>query len=190
MDMPYRWLFEVPWVLFMAYWWWASRRAATAARKETLAERMTYQGLIWLGAALFAFDRLGIGPRGWHVLPAAPETFILGLGLVIAGLLFAVWARVHLGRNWSGTVAIKIDHELIRSGPYRIVRHPIYTGILLGMLGVAIGLGEIRGLVALVLFVVAFEIKLHREEAWLTQQFGAAYRAYRHDVKGLVPFVW
>lgn len=190
MLQQYRWLFAVPWVLFMGYWWWASRGAAAALRKESLAERMTYQALIWLGAALIAFERLGAGPLGWRLLPESAATTVIGFGLLVAGLAFAVWARVHLGRNWSGTVTIKVDHELIRTGPYRVVRHPIYTGLLLGLFGMAIGLGELRGLVALVLFLGAFEIKLHREESWLTQQFGAAYRAYQGEVKGLIPFVW
>jgi protein-S-isoprenylcysteine O-methyltransferase Ste14 len=151
---------------------------------------MSYQALMWLGAVLFAFNRLGVGLLGWRLLPDDPETFFVGLGLLVAGLAFAIWARVHLGRNWSGTVTIKVDHELIRSGPYRFVRHPIYTGILVGMLGTAIALGEVRGFAGLAFVVVAFEIKLRREEAWLTQRFGAAYRDYQHDVKGLIPFVW
>lgn len=68
----------------------------------------------------------------------------LGLLMVICGLAFAVWARIHLGRNWSGTVTVKEDHELIRSGPYGIVRHPIYTGLLLAIAGTAIVFGEWR----------------------------------------------
>ncbi len=190
MDAQYHWLFVVPWVVFLGYWWYASRRTASSERQESLKERMSYQALIWLGGVLLAVERLGIGPLGWRVLPDDPETFFLGLGMLVAGLAFAIWARVHLGRNWSGTVTIKVDHELIRSGPYCLVRHPIYTGILFGLLGTAIALGEVRGFVGLVFFVLAFEIKLRREEAWLTQRFGEAYHAYQQQVKALVPFVW
>lgn len=190
MNTQYRWLFVVPWLVFLAYWWLASRNTAAAERQESFRERMTYQVLMWLGAALFAFDRLGIGPLGWRLLPDDLATFFAGFGLLVAGLAFAIWARVYLGRNWSGTVTIKVGHELIRTGPYRLVRHPIYTGILIGMLGTAIALGEVRCLVGLVCFLIGFEIKLRREELWLTSQFGDAYRAYQQQVKGLIPFVW
>jgi protein-S-isoprenylcysteine O-methyltransferase Ste14 len=190
MNAQYHWLLGVPWIVFMAYWWYASRGAAAAERRESLKERLSYQALIWLGVVLLAWQRLGIGPLGWRLLPEDPETFVLGLGMLTAGLAFAIWARIHLGRNWSGIVTIKEDHELIRSGPYRFVRHPIYTGILFGFVGTASALGELRGFVGLAVLVLAFEIKLRREEDWLTQRFGEAYRAYRHDVKGLIPFVW
>jgi protein-S-isoprenylcysteine O-methyltransferase Ste14 len=190
MNANYYGLFAVPWVIFLGYWWYASRSAAAEERKESLKERLPYHALMWLGGLLLGWQRLEIGPLGWHILPSDPETFFLGLGMLTAGLAFAIWARVHLGRNWSGIVTIKVDHELIRSGPYRLVRHPIYTGILFGILGTAIAFGVVRGFVALAFYALAFEIKLHREEVWLTREFGEAYRAYQHDVKGLIPFVW
>src|SRR5581483_6790060 len=120
---------------------------AAAERQESTLERLSYQLLLILGGVLFSFDRLGIGPLGWRILPDDPETFFVGLGLLVVGLAFAIWARVHLGRNWSGTVTIKVDHELVRSGPYNLARHRIYTGILVGMVGTAIALGEVRDLV-------------------------------------------
>ncbi len=108
----------------------------------------------------------------------------------MAGLAFStVAARRHLGRNWSGTVTLKEDHELIRTGPYRRARHPIYTGMLVGFIGSAISLGEVRGVVAVGLVIVAFLIKIRLEERWMTESFGDAYRRYRTEVKALIPYL-
>jgi protein-S-isoprenylcysteine O-methyltransferase Ste14 len=87
-----------------------------------------------------------------------------GAAVTIAGLLFAVWAREHLGSNWSRSVTIKQGHELITSGPYAVVRHPIYTGILTGLLGMAIVIFQVRGFIVFVLIFLAFWIKLRMEE--------------------------
>ncbi len=104
-------------------------------------------------------------------------------------MLFTVWARLHLGRNWSGTVTIKDGHELITSGPYALVRHPIYTGLLLAMLGSALALGDWRGVAAFALAAGALWRKLRVEESWMQQQFGDAYQAYSQRVAALIPFV-
>ena len=90
--------------------------------------------------------------------------FWLGAAVTVSGLLFAVWAREHLGRNWSSQVSIKQDHELITSGPYAVVRHPIYTGILVGFLGLAIALSDVRGFVVFVLFFLVFWAKLSKTD--------------------------
>jgi protein-S-isoprenylcysteine O-methyltransferase Ste14 len=110
--------------------------------------------------------------------------------MTIAGVAFAIWARVTLGRNWSGTVTIKQDHELIRTGPYALVRHPIYTGIMFAVLGTAIFDGEIR---SIILIVATFSLLIHKmrmEEQFMTEQFGSGYTNYRQNTKALVPFVW
>jgi protein-S-isoprenylcysteine O-methyltransferase Ste14 len=89
--------------------------------------------------------------------------------------LFAVWERRHLGRNWSNAVTIKQGHELITTGPYTLVRHPIYTGILTGFLGTAIALSQVRGVIGLVLIFLVLWAKLRREEEWMRSQFGESY---------------
>ena len=115
--------------------------------------------------------------------------YLGGVGLVVAGLLLCVWARVVLGGNWSGTVTLKRDHEIVRTGPYRWVRHPIYTGLLVMFLGSAFAEGEWRGLIALVLVFAALWRKLKLEERWLGEHFGAAYAAYRECSSALIPFL-
>ena len=101
-----------------------------------------------------------------------------------------MWARFALGRNWSGTVTVKHDHELVRSGPYAIVRHPIYSGFLLGLLGTVIVRGSLGALLGLGVIVLVLRLKSLTEESFMLEQFGSQYTAYQRDVKALVPFLW
>ena len=114
----------------------------------------------------------------------------MGLALTIVGALFAVWARFYLGGNWSLTVTVKEGHTLIRGGPYAVVRHPIYSGLSLAVLGTALTVGEFRGLVAVGLVVFGLLHKSLVEERLMREEFGAEYERYCRDVKALIPFVW
>jgi hypothetical protein len=105
------------------------------------------------------------------------------------GPVFSVWGRLHLGTNWSQAVTVKEDHELITTGPYAFVRHPIYTGLLVGILGSAIAVGEWRGLLAVILAIAALWPKLRLEEKWLRAEFGEPYEAYSRKVSALLPHV-
>ena len=134
----------------------------------------------WIG--LPAFDR--------QLYEVTVPIAIAGLAAVVAGVAFSIWARLMLGANWSGTVTVKEDHELVRRGPYRIVRHPIYTGILLGMLGSAVQRGWAHAFVGVLLCLLAFWMKSRIEERFMVQSFGEQYLKYRHEAKALVPFVF
>jgi protein-S-isoprenylcysteine O-methyltransferase Ste14 len=123
----------------------------------------------------------------WRLYPGIEGIAVFGMLMTLAGVLFACWARVVLGRNWSGVVQVKQDHELIERGPYRYVRHPIYTGLLLAFLGTAVAIGELRGFLAVVIVGVSFWRKLRLEERWMSEQFGTAYADYMRRVKALVP---
>ena len=123
------------------------------------------------------------------MFPWAPWSFWAATLIIAIGLLFAVWARIHLGRNWSGSVTIKQEHELITSGPYAIVRHPIYTGLLLALIGTAMARAEWRGLLAVLIATAALWRKFRVEERWMTEQFGQQYKAYGARVPALVPGV-
>jgi protein-S-isoprenylcysteine O-methyltransferase Ste14 len=105
------------------------------------------------------------------------------------GLGFAVWARVHLGQYWSMRALIKVNQKLIQTGPYMVVRHPIYTGILFGFVGTAIVIGEIRASLAVLFILAAFLIKILTEEKLLLEEFGSTYLRYKKEVKMLIPFV-
>jgi protein-S-isoprenylcysteine O-methyltransferase Ste14 len=115
---------------------------------------------------------------------------IAGLVIVFAGLAFSIWARFTLGSSWSAEPSIRHDHELILRGPYRLVRHPIYTGILTAMLGSALQLGLLRSLLGFIVCVAALLIKLSVEEQLMVQQFGNRYLEYSAQVRRLVPFLY
>ena len=120
-----------------------------------------------------------------------PRSFALywtGVALLAAGLLFAVWARVHLGRNWSGAVTVKEGHELIRTGPYKLTRHPIYSGLLLAVIGTAITSGTLRAWVGVVIIAIAFAVKVRAEERFMRETFPGEYERYCEEVPALVPF--
>lgn len=177
------------WAAWFLYWWWASRNVKQAQQAESTASRglhLMILGFIFLVLFSSAFRFGFMGRRLW------PEGLVIsgaGLGMTAAGLLFTVWARVHLGKYWSGEVQIKEGHRLIKTGPYALVRHPIYTGFLLAILGSAVTLGEVRGLVIIGATLTAFWRKLRIEEAVLSREFGGEYAAYRGRTKALIPFV-
>ena len=124
--------------------------------------------------------------RLWR--PSLPLA-VVGIALEVAGVSFAIWAREHLGRLWSGSVTLKEDHRIVQSGPYQLARHPIYSGILLGMVGVVLGRGDVAGLLAFALFAAGIARKVAIEEALLTGRFGAEYVAYRSKVAAIIPFI-
>ena len=180
--------FAVLWLSWLGYWMVAARNVKAPRRSETYASRLGQVVLIVLAAALLVRHQ----PLGWlngRFLPESPADYWAGLLMVAAGLGFAVWARVHLGSNWSARVTVKENHELIRSGPYGIVRHPIYSGLLFAILGTAISFGEWRGLLAFGLLSVSLLLKLRIEERFMTETFPDQYPRYRAEVPALIPFV-
>jgi len=177
------------WLAWLGYWGWASRGNKPAQRTETLASRLQHVLPLVLAVALIWAARIGWAPLDAWLWPWQPAQYWAGAALTAAGLLFTVWARRHLGRNWSGVVTIKRDHELVCDGPYALVRHPIYTGLLLAFVGSALARGQWRGVLAVALVLLAFWRKLRLEERWMRETFGARYEAYAGRVAALIPFV-
>jgi protein-S-isoprenylcysteine O-methyltransferase Ste14 len=191
MHLSFGLLIEATWLLWALYWAWGARGVKAAAREDDWTRLLAYRIPVMLGFALLIALGQGVG-HPWlyrHVPSAAAWAPPLGWLLVLPGLGFACWARHTLGRNWSGAVQLKQDHELIMAGPYRWVRHPIYTGILLAMLGTILAAGSWLGLLALALVGGGFWYKLRHEERWMREQFGTAYVDYMRRVKALVPGV-
>ena len=151
--------------------------------------RAIHLALVCGAFVLIAVPPFRAGPLGWHWLPRLRFVFLFGTAVLVASLALAVWARRHLGPYWSGTITVKEEHRLIRSGPYSFVRHPIYTGIVAGMVGTAIALGELRGVLSVLLLLAAYLRKIRIEEKWLVERFGQIYVDYRKKVKALIPFV-
>lgn len=118
-----------------------------------------------------------------------PALDVVADALAIAGLIVMLWARVTIGSNWSGSVVLKENHELITRGPYAYVRHPIYTGLLMMVLGTVLYFGQVAGLLWLAIGCVAFFVKVRSEEQLMTRTFPDQYPEYRKRVKAIVPFV-
>ena len=114
----------------------------------------------------------------------------IGTILVGVGLMFSIWARRHLGMNWSATITLKEGHVLVRSGPYRWVRHPIYTGLLLALLGTALSRNDWCALLGFALVTAALVRKLSIEERWMLSAFEDEYRQYKAHVPALIPFLF
>ena len=189
MPTLYRYLFPAMWLSWAAYWWLSSRNVKSALRHESLASRLSHIGPLVLAALLLSVPSVPVPVLGERFLPLATWAFGVAATLTAAGLLFSVWARRYIGTNWSATVTIKEGHELITRGPYALVRHPIYTGLLLAFAGSAMAIGEWRGVLAVALASLALWRKLRLEERWMHQQFGEVYRAYCRRVPALIPFV-
>jgi protein-S-isoprenylcysteine O-methyltransferase Ste14 len=109
--------------------------------------------------------------------------------MVAVGLGFAAWARAHLGQNWSGIVTVKEDHALVRTGPYRAVRHPIYTGLLLALTGTAMAIGEWRGVLAVICALIGLLRKIQVEEKRMSENF-PEYSRYRQQTAALIPLLY
>jgi len=178
------------WLAWAAAWVALSRGVKPAVRHESRASRLLHLGPLGLAIVLLIAGHRTGALLSHNVLPPAAWLGPAGAAITLLGLLFAVWARLVLGRNWSGTVTVKQNHELIRGGPYALARHPIYTGMLTGLLGTALAIDEWRAVAALAIVTLAFLRKLRTEEAFMRAEFGAAYDAYCTEVPALVPRPW
>ena len=171
------------WVAWFIYWNAVALFVARTKQTESWLQRMKHVLPLAVGFFLvFHHDYLIYGR-----LYETAAVKIAGAILTAAGLMFSVWARVHLGRYWSGYVTLKEGHRLIRTGPYRLARHPIYTGFLTGVLGAALAAGTGDAIVGFIVIAVGIVLKLRREEALLTGEFGDEYVRFRREVPALVP---
>lgn len=191
MQLPIAKLIEAGWFAFIAYWAIQARAVKSTARSEPFFDRfLKYWLPLMVGTVLVLPWRGGEDTLlRARFVPSNQWLPLLGVLLLWAGVAFAIWARATLGRNWSAVVQVKRDHELIEHGPYRWVRHPIYTGLLMAYLGTTFALGEWRGLLGTAIVGVSFWFKLKLEERWMREQFGARYEDYMRRVKALLPGV-
>jgi len=177
------------WIAIGLVWAIAALAAKPAVRVEPRETRIGHLVTFVVAFGLLFSTALRSGPLGWRLVASSPATAIAGFVLTFAGLGFAVWARFYLGGNWSSVVAIKQQHTLVHTGPYSLVRHPIYTGLLLAMLGTALATGELGCFLGVFLAFAGWQAKARLEEHFLLAQFGEAYRSYCAHVKGMIPFV-
>jgi protein-S-isoprenylcysteine O-methyltransferase Ste14 len=176
------------WIAFSLYWSIAARNSAKSQDSESKWSTALHQIVLNVALVLLFWPAPGLGgwflPQRWHFLSA------VGAAIQIAFFALAIWARRHLGKNWSAEVRIGEGHELVRSGPYRIVRHPIYSAMLGMFLGTALASSQVHALVAIALLFLAYIRKTRLEEEILKKTFGAQFDAYRRNSWSLVPLVY
>jgi len=185
----YQAFFPVIWIVFLLYWQIKAAKTKSTERLEPAASRIMRVLIFLVAIVLLCTTRIPLPLLYFQFWPQGLLPFWLGAAITITGLLFAVWAREHLGLNWSRSVTIKKDHELITTGPYAVVRHPIYTGILIGFFGMAIAISQVRGFIVFVFIFIALWLKLRMEEQWMRSQFGETYADYSRQTAALVPFI-
>jgi protein-S-isoprenylcysteine O-methyltransferase len=178
------------WVLVFLFWIIAAFTSKRTVRRERDFTRLFYM-LVLVTSFTIAFsnyrifnflDRPFLFQQVWWKIP--------GFFIINIGLLFAIWARITLGTNWSGTITVKEDHELITTGPYRITRNPIYTGIIVALVGNAFLYGAMKSYLAPVILFFAFLYKISREEKFMIETFGDQYRNYMQRVKRIIPLIY
>ncbi len=178
----------VTWLVFLIFWIVSSFTAKKIARREGRAGIARRVVCVLVGYFLFyrAADPV-LGVFSHRFLPDEIRLAWIGAAKTIVGVLFAIWARVHIGKYWSATVALKSDHQLIRTGPYSRVRHPIYTGILFALGGSVVSIGRYASLLGLGIFLAVFWLKARKEDALLAGEFGPAFEEHRRATGFFLP---
>jgi protein-S-isoprenylcysteine O-methyltransferase Ste14 len=169
--------------IWLALIFWRKR----VKKRETAEERIKHVAPMAVGFWLLFGRTWSVAWLGQIVIPRTQGVWWSGVALTALGVALSIWARLTLGSNWSGVVTVKEDHELIRKGPYRWVRHPIYTGMLMSFAGTALVAGRVRGWVGLALVLVTFHFKAKREERFLRQEFGAGFEEHAKSTGMFLP---
>lgn len=175
------------WLTLMAVWIVAALWRKRVEKRQPVGERLFHVVYMVAAALLLYRDQPWYPPLNLRFLPERLWIVELGAALTAAGVALAIWARVHLGRNWSGTVTIKENHSLIGTGPYRFIRHPIYTGLLLALAGTSLAVGKYRVIIGFGMFLAGLVMKAKKEESFLAEEFGAAFEEHKKKTGFLLP---
>ena len=175
------------WLVWCIVWLLMAAWTKPSKRREFPWQRLEHVIPLVFGFMLIYRGDFGWGFLAYRLIPEAPAIAFAGLLLTVGGLLFAVWARIALGANWSGTVTIKSGHNLIRRGPYRWIRHPIYTGLLLSLVGTVMLQGEVRAFLGFALALFALYRKARREERFLFEEFGEGFAEHAKHTGMFLP---
>ena len=177
------------WLPFWVYWFISAARTRSPAKsRQPFPPLLIVTFLLILGWALLA----GASPSGLlaeRVIPGGSGIDLSGIAVTMLGLCLAVWARVHLGRNWSSRPTIRVGHTLVRTGPYRFVRNPIYTGLLVAYAGTAVVIGAFWAFALILVLLASFLVRIREEEKILLGEFGEEYEKYRREVRALIPWL-
>jgi len=175
------------WVAFGVYWVIAGWRQKAEQTSESAIYRIVRLAILAITFTLLFAKWTAVGILGKPFVPASPAIEYVGFALGVAGTGLALWARVHLGQFWSDKVVLKVDHQLIRTGPYAFLRHPIYSGVLLGIAGTAILIDEWRGVLAFVILLTNYWVKAKREDRILAGAFPADFVDHKSQAGFLLP---
>jgi protein-S-isoprenylcysteine O-methyltransferase Ste14 len=182
------------WMFFLVVWASAWLRSSIALRTAYPWLDGLHLVLVGAGILLMVLSPLHSLPYQWLLSQSFLPTFNplthIASGLTAAGMILAIWARFILGRQWNTTISIQENHELIRRGPYRIVRHPIYAGMLLAGFGTTLALHTAGAAMGLVLLIATYVTKIGREDRWLVKELGESYAGYKRSVAAILPGVY
>jgi protein-S-isoprenylcysteine O-methyltransferase Ste14 len=176
------------WMAWIFYWVFSAQFVLKMKKNETF-QRLQHTIPTFIGL-MTIFYGTEIPELSWGPAYAKGIVNWIGVPVTLAGHAFSIWARIHLGKYWSGTVALKHDHKIVDTGPYRFVRHPIYTGLLTSVLGSAVAAGTIQAFFGFVVMIFGYIIKWKREEKIMLSEFGPAYANYMKKTKAVIPFVY
>jgi protein-S-isoprenylcysteine O-methyltransferase Ste14 len=183
----FHYLIEGPWLVFVVYWIISGLKTRTTVRREPFASRYGVLALEIIGFVLLFSQYASVGVLALLIFPRTMVGAVAGTIATWTGIGLALWARVHLGQYWSARITLKEDHQLIRTGPYARLRHPIYTGLDLAAIGSAVVIDHWRCVLGVCLIVLGYVIKARREERLLAGQFGAAFEEHRRHTGFLLP---
>ncbi len=175
------------WLIFAAYWFLGALRTSKTRKRESLLSSLPRNAVLVLGGVLLFSKWFSGGLLGRRFVPALPTIWAAGVLLTVAGLALAFWARYHLGKYWSSQITLKEGHTLVCTGPYKYLRHPIYSGMLLAIVGTALTVGLYRALLAVVLATLGFWWKARQEDTWLAAAFGEQFEQQRRRTGRLLP---
>lgn len=180
---------SIAWLALVLVWLAAAPFASRVVKRQSWTSRLLTMlaGFVSFGLVFIGAWRRGV--LALHVVPGSRPLAATGVALTFAGVAIAIWARLILGRQWSASVTLKEGHRLVRRGPYRVVRHPIYSGVMLATLGTALVVGDVAALLGTLLSYGMWYLKSRQEERFMVERFGPDYEAYRRDTWALVPFI-
>ncbi|MFN8504629.1 methyltransferase family protein [Kouleothrix sp.] len=190
MPVPYWEIISVSWMIFYVYWTFRAIRRHRPRRKAARTFTILNNFALYIGFLLVLLGRSIPGSLSLLFAPQFASIHITGTVFTIVGVSFAIWSRTLLKNNWSRDVAILEDQHFIQSGPYAIVRHPIYTGILFALLGTALVCSTLGSLLGFAFAITSLWQKAHMEEKLLITEFGQQYTNYQHEVRFLIPFIY
>jgi protein-S-isoprenylcysteine O-methyltransferase Ste14 len=183
----FRFLVEFPWIVFVVYWIIGAMKTRATRDKEPFTSRSAVLLIEMLGYLLVFSASTAIGILGARFIPRTMASAVLGVVFTWSGIGLAVWARYHLAEYWSARITIKEDHQLIRTGPYSHLRHPIYSGLILATIGSALVIDKWRCVLGVCLVTVGYCFKASGEETMLARQFGEAFREHQKHAGFLIP---